>query len=74
MEKNILDKLKELFGSIRFWQVSSATSFVLLGHYFPDAQFLWNTLAAWLAAVASIGTLDSVASRISGDKTDLKEE
>ncbi len=62
-----LEKLKMLFNSIRFYQITAATVFVLLGHYFPDMQFVWNTVAGWLAAVAGIGTLDSVAKKIGGD-------
>lgn len=60
-------KLKDLFNSVRFWQVTLATVFVLLGHYAPGMDFLWNTLAGFLATVAGIGTLDSVASKISGN-------
>lgn len=60
------EKMKELFNSLRFWQVTAATAFVLLGHYLPDLSFLWNTLAAYLATVAGIGTADSVAKKISG--------
>lgn len=59
-------KIGVLFTSIRFWQMTLAALFVLLGHYFPGMEFLWDTLAAYLAAVTGIGTLDSVATRISG--------
>lgn len=62
----MIQKLSELFNSVRFWQVTLATTFVLLGHYLPDMVFLWNTLAAYLAAVAGIGTLDSVATKFGG--------
>lgn len=62
----MLQKLSELLGSIRFWQVTFATAFVLLGHYLPDLAFLWNTLATYLAAVAGIGTLDSIALKAGG--------
>lgn len=60
----MIEKVTALFGSVRFWQVTLATLFVLAGHYLPDLAFLWNTLAGYLAAVAGIGTLDSVASRL----------
>lgn len=62
------DKLKEILNSPRFWQVTLATAFVLAGYYLPGHEFLWNTLAAWLAAVAGIGTLDSVATKIGAGK------
>lgn len=61
-------KVTVLFNSIRFWQLSFAAVFLLLAHYFPGMEFLWNTLAAYLAAVTGIGTLDSVASRFAGTK------
>lgn len=62
----MLTKLGELFNSIRFWQVTLATAFVIAGHYLPEMSFLWNSLAAWLAAVAGVGTLDSVAKKMGG--------
>lgn len=62
----MIQKLKDLFNSIRFWQVTAATAFVLLGHYLPDQVFLWNSLAAYLATVAGIGTADSIARKIGG--------
>jgi len=62
------EKLLDLLNSIRFWQVTLATAFVLLGHYLPDLSFLWNTLATWLATVAGIGTLDSIAVKLSSKK------
>ncbi len=65
-------KIGELLNSIRFWQVTLATAFVLLGHYLPDLSFLWNTLAAYSATVAGIGTLDSVATKLSSKKEEKK--
>lgn len=64
----MLEKIKNVLSSIRFWQLTFATAFVLVGHYFPQGQFLWNTLATFLAAVVGIGTADSVAQNISGTK------
>ncbi len=62
----MLVKIKEILNSLRFWQVTFATGFILAGHYLPDMSFLWNSLAAWLATVAGIGTLDSIAEKSSG--------
>ena len=67
----MLDKLKELLNSVRFWQVTLGTFFVLAGHYLPGLEFLWNTLAGWMAAVAAIGTLDSVAIKLSSKKEQI---
>ncbi len=63
----MFEKIKEVLNSLRFWQVTAATVFVLLGHYFPESNFLWNTLAAWLATVAGIGTVDSAAKKLAGN-------
>ncbi len=60
----MIAKVTDLLNSLRFWQVTFAAAFVLAGHYLPD-PFLWNTLATWLGAVAGIGTLDSVATKMS---------
>lgn len=62
------DKIKTLLGSLRFWQVTGATAFVILGHYLPGMEFLWNTLAGYFAVVAGIGSLDSIAEKISSKK------
>jgi len=61
----MIAKFTDLFNSIRFWQVTAATAFVILGHYAPGYEFLWNALAVWLGTVAGIGTLDSVATKMS---------
>ncbi len=70
----MLDRLKELLNSLRFWQVTVATAFLLLGHYFPGQEFTWNTLAGYLAVVTGIGTLDSFGSRVAGTKVDPPTE
>jgi len=65
------EKLLELIGSIRFWQVTLGTVFVLLGHYLPDMEFLWNTIATYFGVVIGIGTLDSVATKLSSKKSEV---
>lgn len=52
------EKVTLLFTSIRFWQLTFATVFVILGHYFPGLEFMWNALATYLAAVTAVGTID----------------
>ena len=66
------EKIRELMSSVRFWQVTAGTVFLLLGHYFPGQEFLWNVLAGWLATVAGIGTLDSIAVKLSSKKEETK--
>lgn len=58
------EKIKELLNSVRFWQVTFATAFLLLGHYLPDLAFLWNTLAGYLATIAGVGTVDKLGKSI----------
>lgn len=70
----MIDKIKGLLNSLRFWQVTGATVFVILGHYLPDLSFLWNSLAAWAAAVAGIGTVDSAATKLGTAIAAAKEE
>jgi hypothetical protein len=67
-KKTLKEKVLDLIGSARFWQITMAAGAVLAAHYIPDLEFFFHTLATWLAAVAGIGTLDSVAERFSGIK------
>lgn len=59
-------KIAQLIGSIRFWQITGSALALIGAHYLPDMEFLFTTIAAWLATVAGIGTLDAVAMRFSG--------
>jgi len=64
----MVEKIKELLNSVRFWQVTAGSLFLILGHYLPNFEFLWNVLAGWMATVATVGTLDSVAVKLSSKK------
>lgn len=60
----MIDKLKAILGSVRFWIVTLTAVLALLqavanGSFTLDVAF--NTAQVWLAAVVGIGTLDSVA-------------
>lgn len=66
----MIEKIKELLNAPRFWQVTLAAVFLILGHYLPNLEYLWNVLAGWQAAVAGIGTLDSVATKVSSKKAE----
>jgi len=70
----MIDKIKQVLNSLRFWQVTGAMVFVLLGHYLPDLAFLWNTLATWAATVAGIGTVDSAATKLGSAIGAAREE
>lgn len=55
------EKIKGILGSVRFWIVTLAAVTGVL-----EGQDFLNVVQVWLAAVAAIGTLDSVATKISG--------
>lgn len=68
MDKSLWEKVKELLNSIRFWQLTLAMFAVLAAHYFPQLEFFFTTVAAYLATVVGIGSLDSFAVKVSSKK------
>lgn len=56
-------KVFALFGSVRFWIIVLTAALAVL-----NGQPVVETIQIALAAVVSLGTLDSVASRVSGSK------
>lgn len=62
----MMSKIKALLGSIRFWMLFVAMCSVLSAHYFPAAEFFFNTVAGFLAAVVGIGSVDSAAQKAGG--------
>lgn len=59
----MIDKILGILSSVRFWIVTlTAVVGVLSG------QDTSTVVQVWLGAVAGLGTLDSVASRIGGTK------
>lgn len=59
----MVDKIKALLTSVRFWIITLTTIVMVLeGKPFMDALQLWS------AAVVGLGTLDGVASRFAGTK------
>ena len=63
---NMLNKAKMILGSLRFWIVTltavTAVLEAIVGGTFT-IEFVFNTVQVWLAAVVTIGTLDSVATK-----------
>lgn len=57
----MLEKIKQILGSVRFWIVTMAAITGIL-----EGQEVLQVIQVWLAAVAAIGTLDSVALKFSG--------
>lgn len=62
-----MTKVKELFGSIRFWLVTlTAVVAVLQGYVDANVFVIADILVVvqvWLGAVVGIGTLDSIATK-----------
>ena len=67
----MIDKIKDLLGSIRFYVVS----FAWLSEYLSkisadgfDIVVLFNQLALYFGSVVAIGSLDSIATKLSSKK------
>lgn len=59
-------KLKELFSSVRFWTITLTAIVAVLEIHFPGETL--EVLKYWLGAVAGVGTLDSLAKKMSSKK------
>jgi len=62
-----MTKIKELFGSIRFWLVTLTAVVAVLQGYVTNEVFIiadiLTTIEIWLGAVVGVGTLDSIATK-----------
>jgi hypothetical protein len=59
-----MEKIKAILGSIRFWILTLTGVVVILEAWAAstlDLVFVFKTIEVWLAAIATLGTLDSVA-------------
>lgn len=54
------EKLLELFGSRRFWQVTIAFLVQIVKLYAPQFEELANLVSVYLLTVAGIGTVDKL--------------
>lgn len=54
------NKVIVLLGSVRFWILTLTAIVAVL-----DGQELLTVIQVWLAAVAAVGTLDSIATKFS---------
>lgn len=59
----MIDKILGILGSVRFWLLTLTGLLALL-----NGQPLIETTQVWLAAIAALGTADSIASRFAGTK------
>jgi len=63
MLDNMLEKVLNILGSVRFWIVTLTAVVGVL-----NGQDVSTVVQVWLAAVAGLGTLDSVATKFSGNR------
>ena len=62
----MVNTLKEILGSVRFWFVTISMIIAILSFYGIIPDEVRNIIIAWLGTVTGIGTLDKVASKIGG--------
>ncbi len=68
MDKTISEKIGEILGSVRFWLLTLTAIIMILQAkgIIDDATF--DIIKVWLLGVFGVGTVDSIASKIGGDK------
>ena len=62
----MLQKLLSIVSSVRFWLLTLAAASVYVGLVQAngfDLKVLLDTVAAWLATVAGVGTIDKFSTR-----------
>jgi len=60
-------KAMSLFGSLRFWTLTLATTALAIAH--PER--LWEIISGYFGAVTAVGSADSVAEKLSSKKPTL---
>lgn len=61
-------KIKELFGSLRFWLLTTTALLMILQLNGVIDGPTFDVIKTWLLAVFGVGTLDSIADKIGGKK------
>lgn len=77
MNLTFIDKVKELVTSIRFWILTLTGVSAILAQYSAGGltvDFFFNTVKVYLIAVATVGTIDSAATKIGATKTVTKKK
>ena len=59
----MIEKIKAILGSVRFWIVTLTAVVAIL-----NGQPVLEVVQVWLGAIATLGTLDSVAKNFAGTK------
>lgn len=54
----MLEKIKLLISSIRFWEITLGAVSQIIKLYFPEQDVIFNILSVWFFTVAGIGTFD----------------
>lgn len=72
---DIFKKVGVILGSVRFWIVSLTAVVAILEGLVAGtltSTFVFDTVQIWLAAIVTIGTLDSVATKFGTTTTKKK--
>jgi hypothetical protein len=67
----MLNKVKQILGSVRFWFVTIGATVAILAHLGVIDPEIQKIVLAWLGTVTGIGTVDSIATKIGGTQTDV---
>lgn len=60
----MLEKLKQLLNSVRFWMATLGTLFQILRVLLPQFTEIWNILTIYLGVVFAAGTVDSAFTKL----------
>lgn len=64
----MIDKIKGILESVRFWQVTLAAIVQVLAYFGVLAPELANIITGWLGVVITIGSVDSFAMKLGRKK------
>ena len=63
----MLDKIKAILGSVRFWIISFSSISAYLGFVELNGfeySSLFNAISIWLGVVAGVGTIDKISTSL----------
>lgn len=66
--KNIWEKVKELFGSRRFWMLTLTAVLQLLKLQNPNMADVLTVIQTWLVGITAVGTVDYFGRKVGGIK------
>lgn len=59
----MIDKVKNLLSSIRFWQLFVGLVLIILGYYQVIPQELANIIAGFFGITVGVGTIDKIGKK-----------